>query len=458
MAVRLITRQSAASAAVQGIPELPRIGPQLLEVPGMLEYDQRLQQWWDNFKRNDVFAQNDTDKRIREVKATSADGLSTLTARIETEEIVRASADGALASRASALEASVDTPTTGLLARVSVIESAYVDASGAYAQAISAITAQLASGQSIESAISASVSAEASARATADGYLEGKYTLKVTAGNVVTGMNITSASGAGTDTSEVTFQADRFKIYTSGGGNLPVFDASATAIKLRADVEILGTLTLGQVSGAGTLAAKNSVDLSTGEVTNKSLANVDSSANSKLAGIASGADVTLAAVNGGLTVTGGGITLSAGGAIKGGASDFSTGIGWFLGYEGGQYKFRVGNPAGPRIEWDGGAWTVVSWPGGGGGTYTLKIQSAWNGTGYVACTVNGVGGSDLGGGLFEFASLTMGDYANIAAPASDGAWSFTNWTGDSVSADFILNPASNTTSVLMAGNLTIILS
>lgn len=41
----------------------------------------------------------------------------------------------------------------------------------------------------------------------------------------------------------------------------------------------------------GTLAAKSSVDLATGEVTNKSLANVDSAASTKLAGIATGATV-----------------------------------------------------------------------------------------------------------------------------------------------------------------------
>jgi hypothetical protein len=42
----------------------------------------------------------------------------------------------------------------------------------------------------------------------------------------------------------------------------------------------------------GTLAAKNAVDLSTAEVTNKSLANVDGTANTKLNGIEAGATVT----------------------------------------------------------------------------------------------------------------------------------------------------------------------
>lgn len=60
----------------------------------------------------------------------------------------------------------------------------------------------------------AGVQTETTARATADGYLEGKYTLTVVAGDVVTGMNITSASGPGVNISEVTFQADKFQIYS----------------------------------------------------------------------------------------------------------------------------------------------------------------------------------------------------------------------------------------------------
>ena len=44
--------------------------------------------------------------------------------------------------------------------------------------------------------------------------------------------------------------------------------------------------------GLGALASKDSVDLATGEVTNKSLINLDSAANTKLAGIAENADVS----------------------------------------------------------------------------------------------------------------------------------------------------------------------
>lgn len=71
-------------------------------------------------------------------------------------------------------------------------------------------------------------SVEELAEVVSDGFgnLSGKYTLTVTAGDVVTGMNITSSTGPGVDISEVTFQADKFQIY-SGTTKKVMFVADA---------------------------------------------------------------------------------------------------------------------------------------------------------------------------------------------------------------------------------------
>lgn len=69
------------------------------------------------------------------------------------------------------------------------------------------------------------------------------------------------------------------------------------------------------------------------------------------------ADNTTSAINTGTTVTSGGITFNAGGAIKGGQTDFNTGTGWFLGYSGSAYKFSIGNPSGNYLKWDGSGLT-----------------------------------------------------------------------------------------------------
>ncbi len=94
----------------------------------------------------------------------------------------------------------------------------------------------------------AAVAAEQTARITADGFLSGKYSLTVIAGNVVTGMNITSSSGPGTNISSVIFRATDFQIY-NGTTGITMFQVSGS------DVTLAGTLvtsTAGKVFiGAG---------------------------------------------------------------------------------------------------------------------------------------------------------------------------------------------------------------
>lgn len=72
------------------------------------------------------------------------------------------------------------------------------------------------------------------------------------------------------------------------------------------------------------------------------------------------ADNTGGALELGQTITSGGITFNAGGAIKGGQTAFNVGTGWFLGYEGGHYKFSIGNPGGGAyLAWDGSTGTLT---------------------------------------------------------------------------------------------------
>ena len=61
---------------------------------------------------------------------------------------------------------------------------------------------------------------------------------------------------------------------------------------IEALADVTSTHTAANITGQGALATQGSVDLATGEVTNKSLANVDATANTKLSGIEALADVT----------------------------------------------------------------------------------------------------------------------------------------------------------------------
>jgi hypothetical protein len=196
--------------------------------------------------------------------ATLQSNINTVSASVTTETNARVSADNALASSITTLTATVNlknqtfrqasAPTavatgdiwidtddsamyrwdgaswvnttiaaSAISAAVSSEASARASADAAEASTRSSADATL---QTNINTVSASVTTEASARATADGYLAGKYTLTVAAGDVVTGMNITSASGSGTNVSEVAFQADKFQIY-SGTNKKVMFVADA---------------------------------------------------------------------------------------------------------------------------------------------------------------------------------------------------------------------------------------
>jgi Domain of unknown function (DUF1983) len=191
-------------------------------------------------------------------------GVAATAARLTTEETTRATADTALATRATNLESTVNSATDGnvaLKARIATEETTRASADSALSSSISSVSttangknktfyqasapAASASGdlwidttgsanavkrwdgsswvdtQVASGAIGAAVSTEATARATADGNLSGKYSLKVIAGNIVTGMNISSSTGSGTDVSDITFQGANFKIHNGSTGVTP---------------------------------------------------------------------------------------------------------------------------------------------------------------------------------------------------------------------------------------------
>jgi hypothetical protein len=57
-------------------------------------------------------------------------------------------------------------------------------------------------------------------------------------------------------------------------------------------------------------------------------------------------------------VTAGTFTLSSTGYIRGGATNFSTGAGFWMGYDAGTYKLRAGTPGSSGFEWTGSAFNV----------------------------------------------------------------------------------------------------
>lgn len=124
------------------------------------------------------------------------------------ERQARSSADSSQVSRISALEASVDTPTTGLKARVSTVEAATTDAtSGNSALATRLTTVEVTTGN-----LDAAVQAETTARISTDNSILAKNTVKIDVGGHVSGYGLISTANNATPTSAFGVRADQFFI------------------------------------------------------------------------------------------------------------------------------------------------------------------------------------------------------------------------------------------------------
>jgi hypothetical protein len=137
-------------------------------------------------------------------------------------------ASSSFASNISSLSSSFTTASSSLNASISNIESTYVTENAAIGLVSSRITASFNPTGIGSSSIAAGVAQEASVRATADGNLAGQYVLNVAAGDVVTGMKITSISGSAV-LSDITFSTDNFKVKASTGDAVQLLNLSAGA-------------------------------------------------------------------------------------------------------------------------------------------------------------------------------------------------------------------------------------
>lgn len=82
----------------------------------------------------------------------------------------------------------------------------------------------------------------------------------------------------------------------------------------------------------------------------------------------------------GTTITGGGITLSSGGNIKGGQTAFNTGTGFFLGYDSTTYKFSIGDSSANKLIWNGSLLSVTGEINATSGTFTGITISGGSGS------------------------------------------------------------------------------
>ena len=164
------------------------------------------------------------------------------------------------------------------------------------------------------------------------------------------------------------------------------------------------------VKGSITLVNTISADSITDGTTNKVYTSTE---KTKLGTVAANADVTLSAINGLLTVTGGGIKLSAGGKFCGGKDTYAdANVGFFLGYESAAYKFKIYNSATKYFQYDGTDFSLV------GGTITGgTVQNSIDALTHVAIVSTGL---DIGGISFTATSgyLTQTTFLDLGSTTS----------------------------------------
>ena len=263
--------------------------------------------------------------------------------------------NAAIAGNASAI--------TGLTTRVTTAE-------GDITSTASDVTALQASVTTLDGEVStAQVTADSavtasSSNATGITTLEAKQGVRLDVNGYVTGYTQNNDGEEG----NFIIRADRFAVIdpgaTSGIGTVP-FEVVGGTVKMQ-DVEINGNLILnGSVVGAalanGTIGATQigANAITTDKLSANSITAAKIQANAITADKINATTVAALELSTGSLTVDGDLTMSNTSSLQGGQTAFDTGTGFFLGYEGGQYKFSLGNSAGDTIKWDGSQLTIV---------------------------------------------------------------------------------------------------
>ena len=253
--------------------------------------------------------------------------------------------------------------------------------------------------------LTASIQTEATTRATQTGDLFAQYTVKVDANGYVSGFGLASTANNGAPTSDFAVRADRFYISSpSGPGIAPsmpfIVQTTPTTINgvavpvgvyMRDAFIQNGTITNAKIANLAVDSAKIA-SVSADKVTAGSIAvgqyiqsagYVAGSAGWRIDGNGN-AEFSNAVVRGTVYATAGEFTgtVKAGTTILGSsATEYGTGNGFYAGLDSTTYKWRVGDPTGARIQWDGSAIEV----------YNSSNQLTISSGGISASNVSGLG-------------------------------------------------------------------
>lgn len=142
-----------------------------------------------------------------------------------------------------------------------------------------------------------------------------------------------------------------------------ITDNAITTAKVAANAITAGQIAANTIT-AGQIAADTitSGQIAAGAITADEIASNAVISSKILAGAVTADKITvnsLSAINANMgSITAGNITLDQTGYIRGGATAFATGSGFWQGYDSTAYKWRVGTPGSSRAEWNGSSFNV----------------------------------------------------------------------------------------------------
>ncbi len=138
------------------------------------------------------------------------------------------------------------------------------------------------------------------------------------------------------------------------------------------------------------------------------------------------ADVTEAALAAGVTMSGGSITLSGGGHIKGGKTAYGSGTGFFLGYSSALYRLDLGSTT-QYLRWTG---TALELKGNILGGYAVFDGNVSSGSGNGAVIANEGYGAPFG--VIGYSNDTSGGAGVVGFAGTGGSGSVNGVTGQTV--------------------------
>ncbi len=143
-------------------------------------------------------------------------------------------------------------------------------------------------------------------------------------------------------------------VYASGGsftGAVTATSGSFTGAVTATSGSFTGSITAGAGTIGGIVIGGADVR-SSGYVAGTTGFRINADGSVECYNLTASGNITANALNA-ATGTIGALTVGTTGHVKGGQSAYNTGVGFFLGYSGGAYKFSIGDPAASYMAWDG---------------------------------------------------------------------------------------------------------